>query len=801
MAQEKNTVLRVIVPIVLFAGAIVVGWAVMRNTSSHQQRPPAVADGGHAATPGPAHEGRPPAAPASPNEPTTGSASTPTANTPSPASAAAGASPAPALQPPAGNALAATSSGPTGVKALPWPALTPQEFTPIGSLSAPSGPLSPLARVTFSTIGAGIEQIEMADHFVAARPGSASVKVQEAARLVVRGRTLALVPFSLLGVTIDGTFVNLSASSDGPLWRETAPGAFEAIIVDDAGTPVARVRRAFLLVPGSHEITLDQSLENLSGAAFTVQWVQMGPVDPPSDSHNTSDLRRVRLGYLSPPAIDPEQTTVLADTRFLLERPNILGEPSWNQSLSRFEFATRVIWPDPSGRSERYSLAWISTTNHYFAAVLHAAPDRSPPRTDTPSGSALDKRLPAGGGATVDRIAITSETLDAQAALRDARFGLRFTSAPTSVAPGATHVQALGIYAGPMDKGDTKSPPVLAEMGLGGLVIYYLGGPCAWCMFQPVAASLHWYLQFLHDYVVFDWAIGITLLVLTLRTLLHPMTKWSQRSMIVMGKKMSGLAPKQKKLQEKFGGDPKRLREEQAKLMQEEGVGASSVLGCAPMFVQMLVNTPIWIGLSGAIFTAFDLRHEAAFYGVFQKIGAMFGGYWPFLADLSDQDRFIPLPFKISLWVINIDSVNILPFVLGFVFYFQQKYLTPPPTTQLTPEQEQQQKIMKIMMVVLFPVMMYNQPAALVLYFAVNSIFGSLEAAHIRKQFEVELKEREARGATEVRRRAPDRGVPAAHSPAPATGFFARLRQQLELAQKMREERQRQQQRDSKRTR
>ena len=35
---------------------------------------------------------------------------------------------------------------------------------------------------------------------------------------------------------------------------------------------------------------------------------------------------------------------------------------------------------------------------------------------------------------------------------------------------------------------------------------------------------------------------------------------------------MQSLAPKQKKLQEKYGGDPKKLREEMAKLMREENV-------------------------------------------------------------------------------------------------------------------------------------------------------------------------------------------------------------------------------------
>ena len=50
----------------------------------------------------------------------------------------------------------------------------------------------------------------------------------------------------------------------------------------------------------------------------------------------------------------------------------------------------------------------------------------------------------------------------------------------------------------------------------------------------------------------------------------------------------------------------------------------------------------------------------------------------------------------------------------------------------MTPEQEAQQKMMKVMMVVMFPVMMYNAPSGLAVYFITNSTLGILEGRYVR---------------------------------------------------------------------
>ena len=80
----------------------------------------------------------------------------------------------------------------------------------------------------------------------------------------------------------------------------------------------------------------------------------------------------------------------------------------------------------------------------------------------------------------------------------------------------------------------------------------------------------------------------------------------------------------------------------------------------------------------------------------------------------------------------NITGINLLPLLMGAVFFFQQKYMTP--STSMSSEQETQQKIMRVMMVVLFPVMLYSAPSGLTLYILTSSTVGIMESRHIRKQ-------------------------------------------------------------------
>jgi YidC/Oxa1 family membrane protein insertase len=267
-----------------------------------------------------------------------------------------------------------------------------------------------------------------------------------------------------------------------------------------------------------------------------------------------------------------------------------------------------------------------------------------------------------------------------------------------------------------------------------------------------------------------------------MRTILHPVTRHAQISMQRFGKQMQGLAPKQKKIQEKYANEPQKMREELARLMREEHIQYSSAAkGCITPFLQ----TPVWIALYAMLFFMYELRHTPAFFGVFQAISqGLFGVKWSFLADLSEPDHFISFGHSYEVWGLSfligkISGLNLLPLLLGVVFYIQQKYMTPPSSTPLTPEQQQQQKMMKVITVVMFPIFMYSQPSALTLYFVANSTLGIIESKLIRKHAEKhDLLTPRKRPVSPTGREVPRK-----------PGFFAKLQMMAEEKQKELEKR------------
>ena len=82
--------------------------------------------------------------------------------------------------------------------------------------------------------------------------------------------------------------------------------------------------------------------------------------------------------------------------------------------------------------------------------------------------------------------------------------------------------------------------------------------------------------------------------------------------------------------------------------------------------------------------------------------------------------------------------MNLLPILLGVVFFVQQKYMTPP-NPAMTEQQLQQQKMMQVMTPFMFPLMLYNGPSGLNLYIFASTLFGVIESKVIRRH----IKERE----------------------------------------------------------
>jgi YidC/Oxa1 family membrane protein insertase len=465
-----------------------------------------------------------------------------------------------------------------------------------------------------------------------------------------------------------------------------------------------RATRRWSVEPGSWEIRCEQRVENLSASPHSVRWVQFGPSDLPRDPTDLVDARRYHSGYLMSKERDPAQSTVIVHGA-TLDQSTVVG---------RIDSGDWRVWPDARQQEERYNLSWFGATNRYFALAIHApyAPPGSPSKAIAPAAAVVQAQVGEGTfHGKPDRVVFTDVTSDA-----------------VTVAPGQSAAFDVGVFAGPLERSLLGAAQPFASLNMQGLILYLMSGCCSWCTFAWLADILVSFLAFLHDWVVFDWGLAIIVLVVVVRGLLHPLTRRAQVSMMRVSKQMGSLKPEIDALQKRYRDDQKKLQEETMRLYREKGINP---LGCAGGMLPTFLQMPIWLALYAVLYFAFELRQQPAFFGVFQQIGG-----WQFLGDLSAQDRFIPLPFEVNIWVTTLSSVNIVPILMGVVFYFQQKYMTPPPAPNATPEQLQQQAMMKWMMVILFPIMLYAAPSGLTIYIATSTLVGIYESKRIRKSME-----------------------------------------------------------------
>jgi len=353
-------------------------------------------------------------------------------------------------------------------------------------------------------------------------------------------------------------------------------------------------------------------------------------------------------------------------------------------------------------------VAWAGEAEKYFAVLMIP---QKPSREGT-----------FAAGAEAFRYEVTE--FDAPVPLAGVRLVVR--EQPISRPEGLRHEYV--IFAGP------KDPKVLeayAAIGLPGLI----AGQCPIPGISEISRVMVLVLDAFHG-LVRNYGLAIIMLVVVLRVVMHPVTRWSQKSM----SKMQMIGPKMEELRKKHGDKKEQLNQEMMKLYREEGI--NPVTGCLPMFLQM----PIWIGLYGALQVAINLRH-AAF------LPADWVNWMPwrtiFLQDLAQPDSLVlwNTPFflpgrDIPLlgWLINsiqnmmgggITSFNLLPLLMAFTMYLQQRF-TPAPSTG---PQANQQKQMMVFMTAFLLVVLYSAPAGLCLYILTSSLLGFLEQRHLKKKF------------------------------------------------------------------
>jgi len=219
--------------------------------------------------------------------------------------------------------------------------------------------------------------------------------------------------------------------------------------------------------------------------------------------------------------------------------------------------------------------------------------------------------------------------------------------------------------------------------------------------------------------LVGNWGVAIILLTVLVRLVLFPLNRRSQTAMARYAKKMKRVQPLLEEVKQKHAKDPQKLRQEQARIMQEEGA-FPPLGGCLPVFLQL----PIFFGLFSALRTSFDLR-QAPF------------AWW--IEDLSRPDELMQLGWDVPLIFtsVHISHLNLLP-ILMVALWLGQQMTMPKPTDE---QAARMQKVMMIMPVVM-GFFLYEYAAGLSLYMITSSGIAILEQTVVKRIWPIDDTER-----------------------------------------------------------
>jgi len=488
------------------------------------------------------------------------------------------------------------------------------------------------------------------------------------------------------------------------------------------------IAKTYRLEKGSPLVGIALEIENKASEPFEVIVAERGPVGVKREDLRT-DYRRV----------------VVAKT-------DDTGKIGAGAAKSREEVFRNGENRKLSLKPGDEHILWSALGNKYFTCII--APGPQPTESDK---TAYPKNLTD----------VSAKILsDRKEGTEDLTFVQQFSTL-RSLAPGERWSIQLDAFCGAKSKKTFDAMPQAVARDY----IVASSPDHSGCTFEVLSQAMLWLLTASYR-LVHNYGVAIIILVIIVRLILHPITRYGQTNMMKAQKGMAKLKPKIDAIQQQYKNDRQKLNEETMKLYREEGVNpASTVLGCLPMMLQM----PVWIALWTTLNTNVDMRHEPFFW-------------W--IRDLASPDALVTLPdrwhFRIPL--IGSDSFmgpvlafNLLPIIMTVTMYLQQKFTqkltrpdTPPPVQRdkdgrVIPDQMAQQMKMMNYMMPFFGLLFYNFPSGLNLYILVSNLFGMGEQLLIRKR----IREKEERGELVVKK-APRRAA--------GLSFIERLQKRVEQA-------------------
>jgi YidC/Oxa1 family membrane protein insertase len=463
---------------------------------------------------------------------------------------------------------------------------------------------------------------------------------------------------------------------------------FTAQLADVQNRPILEIVKTYRYNRGSYDLKFELSFVNHSLLPVQIESLELfGPMGfQPEDPRSFTD-REIVAAY-----IDKDR-----------------------QALIQREFITTIASKPAKAElkipSSAQSLLWFGQANKFFASVLYPEP-----RPETGKVDYL-----ARGQVTAEVYSLHDPYKSADNPLPMGEKTAFAMPAPLPV--GEKTAYNFDLYLGPIDKSlfDNPAYPQYAQRHYDKLV------NVTWCAFEWLNFLLLKIMGGVYK-VVGNYGVAVIILVLLVRLILYPISRKSQVSMM----KMSSLGPQIEETKRKYAGNPQEIQKQTMAIYKQQG--ATPILGCLPMFLQM----PIWIALYAAVSNNVALRHHG-----------LFPPSWHWLTDLSAPDRLIPFtvfgvthPIQIPL-VGGIDAINLLPILLCIAMFLQTKYSPQSKMTAQTPQMAQQQKMMLYMMPGMMLLFFYAAPSGLNLYIMASTFCGLIEQHFIRKhlQHQKELKE------------------------------------------------------------
>jgi len=444
--------------------------------------------------------------------------------------------------------------------------------------------------------------------------------------------------------------------------------------------PLLKVVKTFTVRKGDYSFGMSIRLENLTDREIRVTLDQAGPSGLPREGFR-ADMRKAAYGIM-------RSESQKVQTRL--------------KNASDAKKASGAGQVEPLGNSEGVDpTVWIGMVNKFFGSMMYLKPTVAG-RVEAPTYMG-EFRLRTTGLSAERRTYLTSVLVPS-----------------LQVRSHKVRQIDFEVFAGPkkrdvfVNPDDDHFKPLYKDLHYIGTIDF---GGC-FCTFNWLALAMMWLLNFFAANITFgNFGVAIILLVLLVRLVLHPLTKKSQVSMMRMQK----LGPQMQKLKDKYADDKNALNKETMKLYKEQG--ASPILGCLPMFLQM----PLWVALFTGLNAAVELRH-AAFLPV-----------W--ITDLSSPDALFNFP--VNLPFVG-PTFNLLPLLLTVAMFIQQQFSPQSAQAGAGSEQAQQtQKMMKYMFPVMMLVFFYKAPSGLTLYIMASTFGGVLDQYFVRRH----IKEKEAEEA------------------------------------------------------